>query len=240
MFGYAKGAFTGADKNKPGRFQEADGGTIFLDEIGDLPLPLQAKLLRVIEDREFYPLGSRKTTNVDVRIISASNQNLEQLIEEKRFRQDLFYRLNVMRITLPPLKDRKSDLPMLVSHILKKLCTTMDVPVKKLSQTAMQVLLNHDYPGNVRELENILEHAVIICKNSVIETRHLPGTLVRSKPLAENSPGPENQPTPSSEEKSIIIQTLNLHRWNRALTAKALDMDRSTLWRKMKKYQITQ
>jgi PAS domain S-box-containing protein len=177
MFGYVKGAFTGAEKNKPGRFQEADGGSIFLDEIGDLPLSLQAKLLRVLEDKEFYPLGSRKTTKVDVRIISATNQNLERLVREKRFREDLFYRLNVMRLDLPPLKDRRGDIPLLISHILKRLCATRDTMVEKFSNDAIEVLLNHDYPGNVREMENIIEHALIVCQDKIIERHHLPLSL---------------------------------------------------------------
>ncbi|MDH3800005.1 MAG: sigma 54-interacting transcriptional regulator, partial [Desulfobacterales bacterium] len=192
MFGYVKGAFTGAEKDKPGRFQEADGGTIFLDEIGDLPLSLQAKLLRVLEDKEFYPLGSRKTTKVDVRIISATNQNLEQLVAEKRFREDLFYRLNVMRLDLPPLKDRRGDIPLLISHILKRLCATRDTMVEKFSNDAMEVLLNYDYPGNVRELENIIEHALIVCQDKIIERIHLPLSLQDgiSSPLPEEEKRP--------------------------------------------------
>lgn len=235
MFGYVRGAFTGADRDKPGRFQEAEGGTIFLDEIGDLPLPLQAKLLRVIEDREFYPLGSRKTTGVDVRIISATNQDLHLLVKERRFRQDLFYRLNVMRIALPPLKDRKSDLPLLIHHIMKKLCTAMDVPVKKISKPAMHILLNYDYPGNVRELENILEHAVIICRGDTIETDHFPRALIESE-VPGKSPGPA-EPGDYSERMKIM-NALDQCRWNKTRAAKVLNIDRSTLWRKMKKFQI--
>ncbi|MGM0453851.1 MAG: sigma 54-interacting transcriptional regulator [Thermodesulfobacteriota bacterium] len=240
MFGYARGAFTGADRDKPGRFQEADGGTIFLDEIGDLPLSLQAKLLRVIEDREFYPLGSRQTTSVDVRIISATNQDLKKLVDEGRFRQDLYYRLNVMRIALPPLKHRKSDLPLLIQHVLQRLCAARDIPVKKISEPAMHLLLNHDYPGNVRELENILEHALIICRDSTITCDHFP------KPLAETGQTPhadyvadtDGNENNGHSERQQIIETLEQCRWNKSRTARALDIDRSTLWRKMKKYHI--
>lgn len=239
MFGYVKGAFTGANRDKPGRFQEADGGTIFLDEISDLPMPLQAKLLRVVEDREFYPLGGRKPSGVDVRIISATNQNLEKLVEEKRFREDLFYRLNIMRIYLPPLKDRKSDLPLLISHILNKLCTAMDVPVKKISEPAMDILLNHDYPGNVRELENILEHAVIICLGATIKTEHLPRSLLEEERGADAESTEERNGTGGRQaEKRRIMDTLARCRWNRTRAARALNIDRSTLWRKMKKYGI--
>ena len=240
MFGYVKGAFTGAEKDKPGRFQEADGGTIFLDEIGDLPLSLQAKLLRVLEDQEFYPLGSRKTTRVDVRIISATNQNLEQQVRDKRFREDLFYRLNVMRLELPALKDRKGDIPLLISHILKRLCATRDTSVEKISNDAMEVLLNHDYPGNVRELENIIEHALIVCQDKIIERNHLPlslqGGLPARRPAREL---PSFNKEIEYSEKTLILEALKKHNWNKGKTAASLDMNRSTLWRKMKKYQIS-
>ncbi len=240
MFGYAKGAFTGAERDKPGRFKDADGGTIFLDEIGDLPLSLQAKLLRVLEDQEFYPLGSRKTTRVDVRIISASNQGLERLVQEKRFRGDLFYRLNVMRLELPSLMNRRSDIPLLINHILKRLCATRNTRVKKLSEETMNVLLNHPYPGNIRELENIIEHALIVCQDTIIERKHLPLSLQKVQP--EPMVGPENgdhrvEPI-GTAEKNLIKATLKKYRWNRGKTADALHMDRSTLWRKMKKYHI--
>ena len=240
MFGYVKGAFTGAETDKPGRFQEADGGTIFLDEIGALPLSLQAKLLRVLEDKEFYPLGSRKTTQVDVRIISATNQNLERLVSEKRFREDLFYRLNVMRLDLPPLKDRRGDIPLLISHILKRLCATRDTMVEKFSNNAMEVLLNYDYPGNVRELQNIIEHALIVCQDRVIERNHLPLSLQGGMPV----PLPTEEKRPFDKEiefseKTIILDRLQKFNWNKGKTAAALDINRTTLWRKMKKYNIS-
>ncbi len=240
MFGYVKGAFTGAEKDKPGRFQEADGGTIFLDEIGDLPLSLQAKLLRVLEDKEFYPLGSRKTTKVDVRIISATNQNLGQLVAEKRFREDLFYRLNVMRLDLPPLKDRRGDIPLLISHILKRLCATRDTMVEKFSNDAMEVLLNYDYPGNVRELENIIEHALIVCQDKIIERIHLPLSLQDgiSSPLPAEEKRPFDREIEFSE-KTLILDTLRKYNWNKGKTASALDINRTTLWRKIKKYNIS-
>jgi PAS domain S-box-containing protein len=240
MFGYVKGAFTGAETDKPGRFQEADGGSIFLDEIGDLPLSLQAKLLRVLEDKEFYPLGSRKTTKVDVRIISATNQNLAQLVAEKRFREDLFYRLNVMRLDLPPLKNRRGDIPLLISHILKRLCATRDTMVEKFSNDAMEVLLNYDYPGSVRELENIIEHALIVCQEKIIERNHLPLSLQDgiASPLPEEEKRPFDREIEFSE-KTLILDTLRKYNWNKGKTAAALDINRSTLWRKMKKYNIS-
>jgi len=242
MFGYVKGAFTGAGRDKPGRFQEADKGTIFLDEIGDLPLSLQAKLLRVLEDREFYPLGSRRTTKVDVRIIAATNQGLEGLAEAKRFRKDLFYRLNVIRLELPPLKSRKSDIPLLIDHILKRLNAVNETRATRISEGAMEVLLNHDYPGNIRELENILEHALIICQADTIERKHLPLSLQRSIPsdgTRQQSEPPHQEPASHYGEKQRILETLRRHHGHRGKTARDLQMDRTTLWRKMKKYNIS-
>jgi transcriptional regulator with PAS, ATPase and Fis domain len=238
MFGYVKGAFTGAEGNKPGRFQLADGGSIFLDEIGDLPLPLQAKLLRVIEDREFYALGSRQTTRVDVRIISATNQNLKQLVEAKKFREDLYYRLNVMRLELPALKERKSDLPLLIEHILKRIGATKQSAISRIDEDAMEVLLNYDYPGNVRELENILEHAVIICRGETIERRHFPLWLLKNGQLDNSDMTGQGSGRRVWDEKERIVDALRRYRWNKSQTARALNMDRSTLWRKIKKYEI--
>lgn len=237
MFGYVKGAFTGADKNKRGRFEAADGGTIFLDEIGDMPLSLQAKLLRVLEDREFYPLGSEITRKVDVRIISATNQNLEKMVSEKKFREDLFYRIKVLQLDIPPLKERKGDLPLLIYHILKRLCVDNDIPAPKVSQEAMEVLLNHDYPGNVRELENILEHCLIICQGEEIGMEHFPVSLLKSAGV-EKKPDKLGHEDKGADEKTQIIEMLKKHNCNKTVTAKALNMDRTTLWRKMKKYKI--
>ncbi|MBI4776520.1 MAG: sigma 54-interacting transcriptional regulator [Deltaproteobacteria bacterium] len=240
MFGYAKGAFTGADKDKPGRFQEADGGTIFLDEIGDLPLSLQAKLLRVLEDKEFYPLGSRKTTKVNVRIIAATNQGLERLVKEKRFREDLFYRLNVIRMEMPPLKQRKGDLPLLIDHIVKSLGARRKTGPIRIAEDAMEILLNHDYPGNIRELENILVHALILCEEGVIERRHLPLSLQKgvSEPAPSDASSKDAAATPHLSERELLVQILVRHHWNRGETARELGIDRTTLWRKMKKYHV--
>ncbi|MCU0596666.1 MAG: sigma 54-interacting transcriptional regulator, partial [Desulfobacterota bacterium] len=237
MFGYVKGAFTGADRDKPGRFQEAEGGTIFLDEIGDLPLSLQAKLLRVLEDKEFYPLGSRKTTKVDVRIIAATNRVLEGMVEAKRFREDLFYRLNVIRLELPPLKERRADIPLLIEHILRQLSSAKERKASRISEEAMAILLNYDFPGNVRELENVLEHALIICQEEAIEPKHLPLFLRKAMPAAGSraeAGRPENLPS----EKERLLQALEKHHWHRGEAARALQMDRTTLWRKMKRHHL--
>ena len=242
MFGYAKGAFTGADIDKLGRFQEADGGTILLDEIGDIPLPLQAKLLRVLEDKEFYPLGSRKIATVDVRIISATNLGLERLVKKRRFREDLFYRLNVLRMELPPLKDRRADLPLLIRHIMRRLCAVQANLPQGISETAMEALLSYDYPGNVRELENILEHALIISRYGVIEPRHLPDYFQNrlASPLETQPAGEISVQGPEVAERDKIIHLLRQYNGHREKTAQALGVNRSTLWRKMKRLGVRQ
>jgi PAS domain S-box-containing protein len=240
MFGYTKGAFTGADQDKPGRFDEADGGTIFLDEIGDLPLPLQAKLLRVLEDKEFYALGSSHTQKVDVRIVSATNRGLDELVETGLFREDLFYRLNVFRLELPALKDRRMDIPLLINHILRRLCAARDIHTVNISNSALEILLNFDYPGNARELENILEHALIISQEKEILPEHLPDYVRHpasiSKPV--NPPALEYTAEAVQRENQQILQTLSKYAGNRTRTAKALGIDRTTLWRKMKRYNL--
>ena len=241
LFGYIKGAFTGADRDKSGRFQEADSGTIFLDEIGDLSFSLQAKLLRVLEDREFYPLGSRHTVKVDVRIISATNRDLGKLVAKHLFREDLFYRLNVLRIDLPLLKDRKSDLPVLIRYIMRKLCATREDPLKEISENAMEILLNYTYPGNIRELENILEHALIVCKDEIIRPEHLPNAVQNQlPPPKDGSPSIQIFEEGESEaERKKILWMLQQNNWHREKTASALGVDRTTLWRKMKKFGLT-
>ena len=240
MFGYVKGAFTGAERDKPGRFQAADGGTIFLDEIGDLPLSLQAKLLRVLEDKEFYRLGSHRTVKVDVRIISASNRNLEKMVKNGLFREDLFYRLNVFRIRLPDLKDRRTDLPILIAHILRRLSTAKDVCSPGISERVMETLLNYNYPGNVRELENILEHALIVSQEHTIQTNHLPEYLQQRYVQRNSLPDDIERYTATSDsgERDKILAMLRHHNWHRVKTARSLGMDRTTLWRKMKKYRL--
>ena len=240
MFGYVKGAFTGAEKDKIGRFQEADGGTIFLDEIGDLPLALQAKLLRVLEDMEFYRLGSRHTVKVNVRIISASNRNIEKLVTKRLFREDLYYRLNLFRIELPELKDRKVDLPILIGHILRRLSAAGGNRLPEVSEKVMEILLNYGYPGNVRELENILEHALIICQEDTIQPTHLPEYLP-ARPAARKaiSLGSANPGFPSENKEHVkLLAALQQFSWHRQKTASALGVDRTTLWRKMKKYGL--
>lgn len=236
IFGYAKGAFTGADRDKPGRFQEAAGGTIFLDEIGDLPLPLQGKLLHVLEEKEFYPLGARRTLKVDVRVISATNQNLEELVRARKFREDLYYRLNVVRIELPPLDARRDDLPLLIRHILRKLCAARGAAPVPVSNDAMGFLLNHGYPGNVRELENILEHALILSGMGPIRRAHLPSSLTGSE-SARRAPAAPPSAAHSAEAERIAAAMARFN-GHRGKAARHLHMDRTTLWRKMKRHGI--
>jgi len=236
IFGYVKGAFTGADRDKPGRFQEADGGTIFLDEIGDLPLSLQAKLLRVLEEQEFYPLGSRRTQRVNVRIISATNRRLEQLVKDGLFREDLFYRLKVLRIELPALEERRDDLPLLIRHVMRKLCAAQGAPPPAISDQAMAILLHYKYPGNVRELENIIEHALILCGTGPIRKCHLPEDLLAPLPALVCPPSEEK--APPADEAEQIAATLAKYYGHRGRTAKSLGMDRTTLWRKIKRYGL--
>lgn len=236
IFGYVKGAFTGADRDKPGRFSDAEGGTIFLDEIGDLPLSLQAKLLRVLEDREFYPLGSRRTRKVDVRIISATNRELKTLVDQGLFREDLFYRLNVMRIELPLLRKRRGDLPLLIRHIVRSLCAARAVAPPAISRTAMQILLNYDYPGNVRELENILEHALIICREAVIQPDHLPDYVTQGQHSGAAPKPAAPAEEPGSREVRRILAALEKTGGHRGNAAREMGMERTTLWRKMKKH----
>lgn len=239
LFGYVRGAFTGADQDRPGRFQAAEGGTLFLDEIGDLPLALQAKLLRVLEDKEFYPLGSRHTIKVNARIISATNRGLDKLVAEGLFRQDLYYRLNVFRIEIPPLSKRRSDLPLLIRHILRRLSAARGIQPPVLSDDVMSLLLNYHYPGNIRELENILEHALIVCRKAAVEPQHLPDYVLHNRHVAPSSCSDgESGSLADNPEKKHILSMLQQHHGRRSQVAKALGMDRTTLWRKMKKHHL--
>ena len=238
LFGFLKGAFTGAHQNRRGRFQEADGGTIFLDEIGDLSIGLQAKLLRVIEDKEFYRLGDSKTVRVDVRILSATNRDLEAMTKTGRFRQDLLYRLNVFRIKLPPLRERPEDLPLLIRHITRRLFAARGAPAPDISNNAMRMLLAHDYPGNVRELENILQHAMIISPGNVLNASHLPASFVAKAAASLTMENPPKPVRSREAERVYLIDMLKKNNWNRTQTAKALNIHRATLWRRMRALNI--
>jgi PAS domain S-box-containing protein len=240
LFGYRRGAFTDARQHKPGRFALAEGGTLFLDEIGDLPLETQVKLLRVLEGGEYQPLGSTETLKANVRIITATNKVLFDQIKRGRFREDLYYRINVVQIDVPPLRQRREDIPLLMKHFLEKLNLKRDKTIGGLSQAAERVLLDHDYPGNIRELENILEYATIVCKSYQIEPRHFPPYLLRAK--EKTSPASEAPSRLGSNmeemEKEELLEALRAHRWNRQAAADALGISRTTLWRKIRRFQI--
>jgi len=243
LFGYRRGAFTDARQHKPGRFALAERGTLFLDEIGDLPLETQVKLLRVLEGGEYQPLGSTETLKADVRIITATNKVLFEQIKKGLFREDLYYRINVVQIDVPPLRQRREDIPLLMKHFLEKLNLKRDKTIGGLSPAAERILLDHDYPGNIRELENILEYATIVCKNYQIEPRHFPPYLLRAKEKAAHvasdmgeAPGPVSNM--EEMEKEELLRALRAHRWNRQAAAEALGISRTTLWRKIRRFQI--
>jgi len=239
LFGYVKGAFTDAKRDKPGRFALAHGGTMFLDEVGDMSPSLQVKLLRVLQEKEYEPLGSTSPRKTDVRIIAAANKDLSQLVSEGKFRDDLFYRLNVVRIDLPPLSQRREDIPLLINAFIQKFNARMGKQVSGLSEQALRFLLDHDYPGNVRELENIIEHAFVLCRGDWIELDCLPKELTADRGKREKSPHPVEEGTPLARaEAEVIEETLKKHGGNRIKTARELDIDRTTLWRKIKRYRL--
>ena len=237
LFGYEKGAFTGATALRKGRFELADGGTLFLDEIGDLPPQTQAKLLRVLQEREFERLGGTETIKINVRLITATNKDLEEAIVEGSFRDDLFYRLNVFTIFLPPLRERKADILLLAEHFLEKYEREHKKNVKRISTPAIDMLTAYHYPGNVRELENAIERAVLVCDSNVIHGHHLPPTLQ----TAEVS-GTETRVTLASAveafERDLIIDTLKSTRGNVAKAAIMLDSTERILGYKIVKYEI--
>jgi len=238
LFGYKRGAFTDAKRDKAGRFKLAEGGTLFLDEIGDLNKGTQVKLLRVLEQKEYEPLGSTRKEKADVRIVTATHRDLASLVKKGDFREDLFYRLNVMKLQIPPLRQRKEDIPLLVDHFMNKLSDKTGKPIRSVAKRAMRQLLEHDYPGNVRELENILEHAFILCKGTEIKTSHLPENLI---PAGRGAPQvkPVVRPQKLQDlEKGVILDALRRCGWDRGQAAQDLGMHRSTLWRKIRKLGI--
>jgi len=228
LFGYVKGAFTGAVKDKLGKVELANGGTLFLDEIGDMPLSLQAKLLHFIQEKEFERIGDVKTRRVDVRIIAATNKDIRKLIREGRFREDLYWRLNVVSIRLPALRERKEDIALLVRHFLDKFSKLHQKPVRGVDSEAMKLLLSYDYPGNIRELENIVERAVVVCRGELITREDLPEELMN--PQSCKGEG---------DEIERIKEALRIAGGNKSLAAKILGIHRTTLWRKLKEYGLS-
>ncbi|MBN2062645.1 MAG: sigma 54-interacting transcriptional regulator [Deltaproteobacteria bacterium] len=232
LFGYEAGAFTGATKAKPGRFSLAEEGTLFLDEIGDLPPLLQVKLLRVLQEKTYEPLGGVQTRKADVRIIAATNRNLEEMVAEGTFRQDLYYRINVIALEIPPLRNRMEDVPLLIDHFIEHFSTLHDKDIDDISPRALNFLMSYDYPGNVRELDNIIEHGCVLCQGSLITEEHLPNWIL---------PPTENQTMALSLEeleRQFIISILKKNDWNRLATAKELKIHKTTLYRKIKRLGI--
>jgi transcriptional regulator with PAS, ATPase and Fis domain len=238
LFGHEKGAFTGATKFKPGKFDMADGGTIFLDEIGDMPLNLQAKILRVLQEQEFYRVGGSRTIKVDVRVIASTNKNLEKMVREGTFREDLFYRLNVFTLHLPPLRERKEDIPLLVDYFLQGVPQKVDI-----SSVALQMLVAFSWPGNIRELKNTVESAAVIAENGYIEPAQLPGKITG----AFNSSGPTGLTLPVNIplddrlreiEKSMIIEALRKTGGVQVRATELLGINQRSLWHRIKKHNI--
>ncbi|NQT40555.1 MAG: sigma 54-interacting transcriptional regulator [Planctomycetes bacterium] len=239
LFGYKKGAFTDAKKDKPGRFALAEGGTLFLDEIGDISSALQVKLLRVLQEKEYEPLGATATVKTNVRVITATNRSLADLVGRGTFREDLYYRLNVLKIVLPPLSHRREDIPLLVDHFIRKFNAQQGKQIDGISEEALGVLMGHAFPGNIRQLQNVIEHAVVLCRKNRIEIECLPTELRQ-----EMSGGRVGESSSASgplleAEAAVIFRALQRHSGHRGKTAAGLGIDKTTLWRKMKKYGIT-
>jgi len=238
LFGYEKGAFTGAVQSKPGQFMLADGGTIFLDEIGEMDLTLQSKLLRVIQERKVTPLGGVEEKSIDVRIIAATNRDLWKEVKANRFREDLFYRLNVIPVALAPLRERKGDIPLLVQYFIRKISERMGKPVDGISQEALHVLENYPFPGNIRELQNIVERAIALTGSSTIEKRDLPSELASNKSAPTHKLIPVYVGETLEEiEKKVILHNLSANQGNRRKTAQIIGLGERTLRDKLKKYQ---
>ncbi len=230
LFGHKKGSFTGAISDRKGRFEAADKGSIFLDEIGDMPHAMQVKLLRVLEEKVIERVGEHKPIKVDIRLISATHQDLHELISAGRFRQDLMYRVNSIIIHTPPLRERTEDIPLLVAHFLKKISITNDKVIKRVSSPALEVLGNYKWPGNVRQLVNAIEHAAITCKTDAIDVSDLPDYVFEEEKIEKNE---------QSGEKDKIHSALTMFKGNRTLAAKHLGISRVTLWKRIKDYNIT-
>ncbi|HWE93106.1 MAG TPA: sigma-54 dependent transcriptional regulator [Tepidisphaeraceae bacterium] len=246
LFGHVKGAFTGATGDKPGRFMAAEGGTLFLDEINSASPAMQVKLLRVLQERAYEPVGSTQTRTADVRVILASNVDLAALVAQQQFRQDLYYRINVVNIRLPGLRERPGDVALLAGHFLRQLCKEMGREILGFTPTALAALQRYNWPGNVRELENAVERAVVLCRKPQIDVEDLPESVqsIASAPAAlRMGDDAYDRPLPlevalEGPERRIIESALRRNAWNRQATASELDINRTTLYKKMRKYQL--
>ncbi|HPJ14185.1 MAG TPA: sigma 54-interacting transcriptional regulator [Spirochaetota bacterium] len=234
LFGYKKGAFTGADKDKPGRFAIAEGGTLFLDEIGEISQAMQVKLLRVLQEREYEPLGSVKSVKTDVRVIAATNRNLEEMIDSGKFRKDLYYRINVIKVELPPLRERKEDIPGLTARFIEKFNALQGKNISGISSEVFRVFFSHHWKGNIRELENVIERAFVLCTKKIIGTEHIPSEILS----ADTTTSFDFRSKKDSAEAEAVIFALKQNNYSRTKTASKLGIDKATLYRKMKKYGL--
>ncbi len=233
LFGHEKGAFTGAQFKRKGKFEMADGGSIFLDEVGSVSPKMQIELLRVIESKQFSRVGGNQLISSDFRVITATNESLEELVKQGKFREDLYYRLNVFSIVVPPLRERRADIPILAYYFLNKFTTMMNKPIKNISKEAIDFLVNYDWPGNVRELENAIERAVVVGKNTSIEVPDLPFHVSSNSFVLDNG-----EKSLSAMEKKYIIKILEENNWNITRSAHVLEIDRVTLYNKISKYNL--
>jgi len=240
LFGYRRGAFTGADRHKTGLFEAADGGTLFLDEINNAPMALQAKLLRVLQDGQFYPAGATEPVRVDVRVIAATNVPLPALVDKGEFRKDLYYRLSVMEIDIPPLRERRDDIPLLAMHFLDRHSRRLGKPASGITPGVLAALMQHDWPGNVRELENLVQRMLILSPDDCIDVDTLPAHLAPSREHVDTRSIDYLEPQSLEEVEAYVIRkTLRKTSGDRSRTAEILGIDKSTLWRKVKRYNIT-
>jgi transcriptional regulator with PAS, ATPase and Fis domain len=239
LFGHVAGAFTGAVGDKMGKFLQADGGTIFLDEISTASPSMQVKLLRVLQDFEFEQVGGTKTFRVDSRVILATNEDLSRAVTDGRFRQDLFYRINVINVELPPLRERISDIPLLARHFLETVCEEAGKHVSDFAEDALTALRRYSWPGNVRELQNVVERAVLLGKGSIVTLDDLPTHVTVGAPVTVQSASASSlKEAMDAPERQIILETLQANNWNRNATAEALGINRTTLYKKMKRLRL--
>ena len=238
LFGHVRGAFTGAIRDKRGLFQEANGGTLFLDEVGETAPSTQVKLLRFLQDGEIRRVGENEPINVDVRLLAATNQDLEKSMEEGRFREDLYYRLNVIPIYMPPLRRRRDDIPLLINHFIEKYTSNSKKKVESISPEALKILTGYDWPGNVRELENVIERGVILTSRNVIEPDDLPASLTQNRRPGPAADGPLEDAPLDKVEQQHILHTLEKYGWNQKKASEVLGVSTTTLWRKLKSYGI--
>jgi PAS domain S-box-containing protein len=236
LFGYKAGAFTDAKKDKPGRFALAQDGTIFLDEIGDVSPTVQSRLLRVLEERVYEPLGSTKACTTNARVITATNRDLQQLVRKGTFREDLYFRIDIVKLSLPPLSERKEDIPLLVDHFVDRFNHITGKKIVGVSPKAMAALMLHDWPGNVRELENAIEHGFVLCQEGIIRLHHLPARVVPRNGLPAGATGLSLK----EAEKRTILEALERNRWKKVATARELGIDKNTLRRKIKRLGIVE